>query len=63
MPVKYGVSLDNTILENLAILPTFANLYIDLGKIGDLDRKLIDEYKIMAPSPAIPVKILSGGNI
>jgi len=32
MPVKYGVSLDNTILENLAILPTFANLYIDLGQ-------------------------------
>ena len=63
IPVKYGVSLDNTIMENLAILPTFANFYIDWGKIKDLAKKLIDEYKIMTPSPATPVKLLSGGNI
>lgn len=63
IPVKYGVSLDNTILENIAILPTFANFYINWGKIRDLVKKLIDEYKIMTPSPTTPVKLLSGGNI
>lgn len=63
IPVKYGVSLDNTILENIAILPTFANFYINWSRIRDLAKKLIDEYKIMTPSPSTPVKLLSGGNI
>ncbi len=63
LPVKYGVSLDNTIEENIAILPVFANFYIDWGRIRELAEKLIKEYKIMTPSSTAPVKLLSGGNI
>ncbi|WFO76061.1 ABC transporter ATP-binding protein [Desulfurococcaceae archaeon MEX13E-LK6-19] len=63
IPARYGVSLDNTIEENIAIIPVFTNFIIDWNKIRDLAKKLIDEYKIMTPSSTTPVKLLSGGNI
>lgn len=63
IPARYGVSLDNTIEENIAIIPVFSNTIINWNKIRDLARKLIKEYSIMTPSPTTPVKLLSGGNI
>ncbi len=63
IPVKHGVSLDNTIVENIAILPVFTKFYIDWSSIRRLATKLIREYSIMTPSTDTPVKLLSGGNI
>ncbi len=63
LPAKYGVSLENTIEENIAILPVFANIVIDWNRIRDLALKLIEEYQIKIPSSLTPVKLLSGGNI
>ena len=62
-PAKYGLSLENSIEENLAMLPSLTNRLINWGSIRDLARKLIKEFNIMTPSPKTPVKFLSGGNI
>lgn len=63
IPTRYGVSLDNTIEENIAIILGSSNLVINWDDIRFLTRKLIEEYKIMTPSTMTPVKLLSGGNI
>ncbi len=63
LPAKYGVSIENTILENIAVLPTYARGLIDWDKIRSLALKLIKEFEIKTPSPETPVKFLSGGNI
>ncbi len=63
IPVRYGVSLDNTIEENIAIIPLFTGFIINWDKIRDLANKLINEYAITTPSSTTPVKFLSGGNI
>ncbi len=63
IPTRYGVSLDNSVEENIAILPTFTKFYINWGKIREITMKLIKEYKIKTPDTRTPVKLLSGGNI
>ncbi len=63
LPARYGVSIENTITENIAVLPTYARGIIDWDKIRELTLKLIKEFEIKTPSPETPVKFLSGGNI
>ena len=63
LPARYGVSIENTIVENIAVLPTYARGLIDWEKIRNLALKLIKEFEIKTPSPDTPVKFLSGGNI
>jgi ABC-type uncharacterized transport system ATPase subunit len=63
LPARYGVSIENTITENIAVLPTYARGIIDWEKIRGLALKLIKELEIKTPSPETPVKYLSGGNI
>ncbi len=63
LPAKYGVSIENTIIENIAVIPVYARGFIDWDKIRSLALKLIREYDIKTPSPEAPVKYLSGGNI
>ncbi len=63
IPFKYGISPENTIEENIAMLPVIASGIIDWERIRRIAEKLIEEYKIVAPSTKTPVKLLSGGNI
>ena len=63
LPARYGVSIENTIIENIAVLPSYARGIIDWDKIRSLALKLIKEFEIKTPSPETPVKFLSGGNI
>ncbi len=63
LPAKYGVSIENNILENIAIIPTFSKEIINWKRIKSLAYKLIKEFEIKTPSPETPVKFLSGGNI
>ena len=62
-PLKFGVSMDNTIEENLAMLPTISKRIIRWRRIAELAKKLIDEYRIVTPSSRTQVKLLSGGNL
>jgi len=62
-PLKFGVSMDNSIEENLAMLPSIAQGIINWGKISSLARKLIENFKIVTPSSKTQVKLLSGGNL
>ncbi len=63
LPAKYGVSIENNMLENIAILPAFSGAVIKWNKIKEIALKLIKEFEIKTPSPETPVKFLSGGNI
>ncbi|MCD6300700.1 MAG: ABC transporter ATP-binding protein [Staphylothermus sp.] len=63
LPAKYGVSIENTILENIAIVPTFSSEIINWKRIRALALKMIKEYEVKTPGPETPVKFLSGGNI
>ncbi len=62
-PLKFGVSMENNIEENLAMLPAIAKGIIKWGQIRGLANKLINEFKVVTPSSRTPVKLLSGGNI
>ncbi len=62
-PARFGVSLDNSIEENLAMLPVVTKRLIKWSAVRELARKLINEFNILTPSPKTPVKLLSGGNI
>ncbi len=62
-PLKYGVSVENNIEENLAILPLIARTIINWRRMRTLAKKIIEEYKVVTPSSKTPVKLLSGGNI
>ncbi len=62
-PARFGVSLDNSIEENLAMLPTITRGIIRWRTIRELAQKLISEFNILTPSSKTPIKLLSGGNI
>ncbi len=62
-PARYGLSLENSIEENLAMLPAVASKVIKWRNVRELAHKLIKEFNIITPSPKTPVKFLSGGNI
>lgn len=63
IPFKYGISPENTIEENIAMLPVIASGIIDWERIRRIAEQLIKEYQIVTPSTKTPVKLLSGGNI
>ncbi len=62
-PLKYGVSMENNIEENLAMLPLISKGIIKWGQIRKKAQELINEFKVVTPSSRTPVKLLSGGNI
>ncbi len=63
IPTRFGVSIENTMVENLAMHPLIAKGFIRWGRMKELAKKLIDQYRILIPSPTTPVKYLSGGNL
>ncbi len=62
-PLKFGVSMENNIEENLAMLPLIAQGFIKWSQMRDLAERLIKEFKVITPSSKTPVKLLSGGNL
>lgn len=62
-PVKKGVSLDNTIEENIAIHPKLSRSLINWGSVRNLTSKLVKEFSIVTPSTDARAKVLSGGNL
>ncbi len=63
LPAKFGVSIENNIMENIAVLPNFVSEVINWKRIRALALKLIREFNIKTPGPDTPVKYLSGGNV
>ncbi len=62
-PIKTGISIDNTIEENLAIHPKLSSFLINWRAVKDLASSLISKYNVTTPSTTARVKILSGGNL
>ena len=62
-PLKFGVSMENNIEENLAMLPAIAKGIIKWRQIRGFANRLISEFNVVTPSSRTPVKLLSGGNI
>lgn len=62
-PTIYGVSLDNTIEENIAVLLVGSRKIIRWREVREIASKLIKEYNVKTPDTKTPVKILSGGNL
>lgn len=63
IPLKYGISQDNTILENIASLFHREGLVVEWNKMLDLTKDVIKRLNILTPSELANVKVLSGGNI
>ncbi len=62
-PTIYGVSLDNTIEENIAVLVAPKGLLLRWSDVSKLALELVKRYEVKAASIKVPVKLLSGGNI
>ncbi|MEM1796789.1 MAG: ABC transporter ATP-binding protein [Zestosphaera sp.] len=62
-PVKKGVSLDNTIEENIAVHPKLSKFLINWRGIKNLASNLVKEFNIVTPSTSTRAKVLSGGNL
>lgn len=62
-PVKKGVSLDNTIEENIAIHPKLSKFLINWRSVKNLTSELVKEFNIVTPSTSTRAKVLSGGNL
>jgi len=62
-PLRYAVSADNNIVENVAALFSRKNFVVNWKSMRELSEKLINEYGIYPPRPEMHVKLLSGGNI
>jgi ABC-type uncharacterized transport system ATPase subunit len=62
-PLKFGVSMENNIEENVAMLPAITNGVIRWGRIRKLAESLIKDFDIKTPSSKTKVKLLSGGNL
>ncbi len=63
-----GVARDMTIEENIISnklwdKALYSGMLLSPGKIEQLGERLIEEYKVKAESPKMPVGTLSGGNI
>lgn len=63
LPLRFGISQDNSILENIAALFERENLLIDWERMKNLAREIIKTFNVLTPSENAPVKILSGGNL
>ncbi|MEO3993574.1 MAG: ATP-binding cassette domain-containing protein [Desulfurococcaceae archaeon TW002] len=62
-PVKKGVSLDNTIEENVAVHPKLSKFLISWRNIKNFASNLVKEFNIVTPSTSTKAKVLSGGNL
>ncbi|MCC6032919.1 MAG: ATP-binding cassette domain-containing protein [Desulfurococcaceae archaeon] len=62
-PVKKGVSLDNSIEENIAVHPRLTRFLIRWGDVKSLATDLVREFSIVTPSTNAKAKVLSGGNL
>lgn len=54
---------ENLILKTYYIAPYSDGIFLNTSYISSVTKDLMAEYDIMAPSPSIPAKQLSGGNI
>ncbi|MEM0368447.1 MAG: ATP-binding cassette domain-containing protein [Desulfurococcaceae archaeon] len=62
-PLKYCISSDNSIVENIALSCCPSGLILNWDLIEKKTREIIEEYNIQAESVNSPVKTLSGGNL
>lgn len=63
IPLRHGVSSDNTILENMAALFQRDKMLIEWEKARELTVEIMKRYQVLARNEETPVKVLSGGNI
>lgn len=66
--IRLGLSPNLSVEENLIlkmyyIMPYSDRIFLNTSYISSVTKNLMAEYEIMAPSPSIPAKQLSGGNI
>ncbi|MEM2382955.1 MAG: ATP-binding cassette domain-containing protein [Desulfurococcaceae archaeon] len=62
-PLAFGISIDNSMAENIAALYQRKSMLINWSKIREMASSLIEAYKIMIPDANSLIKVLSGGNI
>lgn len=62
-PLRYAVSSDNTILENIATLFSRNNFFVQWDLMRKIAGSLIEECSVWPPRTDVYVKLLSGGNI
>ncbi|MCY0868493.1 MAG: ATP-binding cassette domain-containing protein [Desulfurococcus sp.] len=62
-PLRDGASLDNTILENIAVLFQKDSLRVKWDQARRLAARILEKYNVLASSVDVPLKTLSGGNI
>lgn len=61
--IEFGVSIENSILDNIAACIARNGLIVKWDLVRKLAASFINEYQIVTPSPEASVKYLSGGNI
>ncbi len=62
-PLKQGITIENNIVENIAVHPAIVNRIIKWSKIKNIAKQLVEEFSIVVPSLNSKVKVLSGGNL
>lgn len=62
-PLKYGVAIDMSIVENTALLLSKKRLIPEWDLIKKITLEIINNYNIVTRSEETPVKMLSGGNL
>ena len=64
MGLAPGLSVaENLILKDYCQEPFARGAFLDYAVINAHANRLVDQYSVTTPSPATPVKLLSGGNI
>ncbi|MGB9879963.1 MAG: ABC transporter ATP-binding protein, partial [Anaerolineae bacterium] len=64
MGLAPGLSVaENLILKDYCQQPFVRGAFLDYAVINAHANRLVDQYSVATPSPATPVKLLSGGNI
>ena len=62
-PLMFGVAMDNSIEENIGVLPFVTKNIIKWNKLKSLAEKLVKDFDIKTTSTKEKVKLLSGGNL
>lgn len=62
-PLRYGLSTEHTLVENIALSPSYDQFLIPWSRISRDAEKLVGEYGIVTTSIYAPIKLLSGGNL
>ncbi|ACL10945.1 Ribose ABC transporter, ATP-binding protein [Desulfurococcus amylolyticus 1221n] len=63
IPLRHGISSDNTILENIAVLFQKDRAIIRWDEAREISVRVMKKYQVLARNEETPVKVLSGGNI